>query len=69
MILYTPMVESDVFPNQDNSSNRVIITHQNRPVCVEKNQEGNYQIVQLLSTDPKDYMDPQYQPGAVLSSS
>ncbi|ASK63472.1 hypothetical protein CFK37_15575 [Virgibacillus phasianinus] len=69
MTLYTPMTESEIFPEQNNqNSNRLVINHQNRSVYVEKNKAGNYQIVQLLSTDPKDFMDPEYQPGSILSS-
>lgn len=69
MTLYTPMAESDIFPNQGtNTSARIVTTYQSRSVYVEKNDNGNYQIVKLLSTDPKDFMDPQYQPGAILSS-
>ncbi|MFZ3576660.1 YlzJ-like family protein [Virgibacillus sp. DJP39] len=67
MILYTPMLESDIFPEDTNShSNRSVIIHQNRSVYVEKNKDGKYQILQLLSTDPHDFMNPSYQPGAIL---
>lgn len=69
MILYTPIVESDIFPAQDQkSSNRSVIIHRNKTIFVENNGDGNYKVVQLLSTDPKDFMDPQYQPGSILSS-
>lgn len=67
MILYTPLSESDIFPSQNDKINqRSVITHQNRSVYVEKNEDGNYQVVQLLSTDPKDFMNTQYQPGSIL---
>lgn len=68
MILYTPLAESDIFPNEDNNSNRLVIKHQEKPLYVEKGEDGNYQILQLLSTDPNDFMDPQYQPGSTLPS-
>lgn len=68
MTLYTPMIETDIFPNQvDNNSERTVTTYQNKAVYIEKNEDGNYQIIKLLSTDPKDFMDPQYQPGSILS--
>ena len=69
MTLYTPMIETDIFPNQvDNNSERTVTTYQNKAVYVEKNEDGNYQIIKLLSTDPKDFMDPEYQPGSILSA-
>ncbi|WP_430785835.1 YlzJ-like family protein [Virgibacillus flavescens] len=66
MILYTPLSEADIFPSQNDNSQRSVIIHQNRSVYVEKNEEGNYQVVQLLSTDPEDFMNAQYQPGSIL---
>lgn len=69
MTLYTPIAEFDVFPNQGNNvSERIVATYQSRSVYVEKNDDGNYQIVKLLSTDPKDFMDSNFQPGAILPS-
>lgn len=68
MILYTPLAQSDIFPEDNRNTNRLIVNHQNRPLYVEKNEDGNYQVLQLLSTDPNDFMDPQYQPGSILSA-
>lgn len=68
MILYTPLAESDIFPVDYSNSNRLLISHQDRSLYVEKNKDGDYQILQLLSTDPNDFMNPQYQPGSTLSA-
>ena len=68
MIHYTPLAESDIFPDNNVDSNRLLIKHQNKSVYVERNEDGNYQVVQLLSTNPNDFMDPKYQPGSILSS-
>lgn len=67
MILYTPLAESDIFPDEDSNSNRLVIKRQEKSLYVERSEEGNFQILQLLSTDPNDFMDPQYQPGSILS--
>jgi hypothetical protein len=68
MILYTPLSESDIFPTAENVySNRQCITYEGRTCFVEKNSNGEYQIIQLLSTDPQDYLNQKYTPGTILS--
>lgn len=67
MILYTPLSESDIFPTAENLyTNRQCITYEGRTVFVEKNSSGEYQLVQLLSTDPQDYLNNMYTPGTIL---
>lgn len=68
MILYTPLCETDVFPkNEEDYSNRKCVTHQGKLVYVEKQIDGSYQLLQLMSTDPQDYLDSNYTPGNTLS--
>ncbi|WP_042144727.1 YlzJ-like family protein [Paucisalibacillus sp. EB02] len=68
MILYTPLSESDIFPTAENVyTNRQCVTYDGRTVFVEKNSNGEYQLVQLLSTDPQDYLNDKYIPGSILS--
>lgn len=70
MILYTPLCETDVFPNDDhNYSNRKCVTHQGKLLYVEKTDDGSYQLLQLLSTNPQDYLDANYSPGNTLTLS
>lgn len=70
MILYTPLCETDVFPNEeDNYSNRQCVTHQGKLLYVEKTKDGSYQLLQLLSTDPQDFLDENYSPGNTLTMS
>ena len=67
MILYTPLSESDIFPTTDNTyANRQCVTYEGRTVFVEKNNNGEYQLVQLLSTDPQDYLNDKYTPGSII---
>ncbi|MFD1018241.1 YlzJ-like family protein [Thalassobacillus hwangdonensis] len=64
MILYTPLSEVDIFPpDQEEYQNTIMTQYNQRPVKAMKMGNGNYQIVQLLSTDPQDFMDPDFQPG------
>ncbi|WP_026906176.1 YlzJ-like family protein [Paucisalibacillus globulus] len=67
MILYTPLSETDIFPTADNVyTNRKCITYEGKTVFVEKNNNGEYQLVQLLSTDPQDYLNDMYTPGSII---
>lgn len=61
MILYTPLSHQDVFPNTFESTHEYIQV-QGKTVCVDK-QEESYKIVQLLSTNPVDFLDISFQPG------
>lgn len=69
MILYTPLCETDVFPIEQDYSNRKCVTHQGKLLYVERQADGSYQLLQLLSTDPQDYLDTNYSPGNTLSLS
>ncbi|GGA62589.1 YlzJ-like family protein [Ornithinibacillus halotolerans] len=67
MILYTPLSESDIFPTAENVyTNRECITYNGRTCFVEKNSQGEYQLIQLLSTDPQDYLDENFIPGTII---
>ncbi|HLR14587.1 MAG TPA: YlzJ-like family protein [Bacillota bacterium] len=61
MILYTPLCQEDVFPSTFESTYEYIQV-QGKTICVDK-QEESYKIVQLLSTNPSDFMDTSFQPG------
>ncbi|MFD1037928.1 YlzJ-like family protein [Virgibacillus byunsanensis] len=68
MILYTPLAESDIFPtNQDTFSNRHFISVQGKSMYVEQVEDGSYQLLQLLSTDPKDFLDENFLPGTKIT--
>lgn len=68
MILYTPMSNSDVFPEEkEDSSTRQFVSYQGRLLYVEQTDEGSYELLQLLSTDPQDFLDVTYSPGSKFS--
>lgn len=67
MILYSPLSRDDIFPVDESSfTKRCCVSHQGRTLYVEETSDGNYQLLQLLSTDPNDFMDTTYVPGATF---
>ncbi|MFC2950056.1 YlzJ-like family protein [Virgibacillus sediminis] len=67
MILYTPLSEHEIFPqSEEQFSNRHLLSINGRSLYAERKNDGSYQILQLLSTDPQDYMDENYTPGNII---
>lgn len=68
MILYTPLSESDIFPQStEQFANRECITYEGKMVIAERNTDGSYQMVQLLSTNPQDFLNEKYSPGTTIN--
>jgi hypothetical protein len=68
MILYTPLSQEEIFPQQDGAiANRHCVVFQGKSMYVEQKEDGSYQLLQLLSTDPEDFMNDAYSPGTILS--
>lgn len=65
MILYTPLSQEDIFPDEG-IHNRKFISYQGKTLCVDQLENGTYSLIQLLSTDPKDFLDPTLTPGSIL---
>ncbi|GIO26209.1 YlzJ-like family protein [Ornithinibacillus bavariensis] len=67
MIHYTPLSESDIYPIDEAAyTNRKCVNYEGKTVFVEKNTNGEYQLVQLLSTDPQDYLNEKFTPGTII---
>jgi len=67
MILYTPLSQAEVFPESGSEfENLHCISHEGRLLIAEQNKNGSYRLVQLLSTDPQDFLDPKYTPGEMF---
>jgi len=67
MIHYTPLSEYDVFPvNIDDYGDVQCIPYNGRVIYAGKLQDGTYQIQQLLSTDPQDFLRAEFSPGRIL---
>lgn len=67
MILYTPLSTADIFPEESEDFNSYkFVSFQGKQFYVKETEEGSYQLVQLLSTDPQDYLNDIYTPGNIL---
>lgn len=66
MVLYTPLSQSDIFPEDSSSSNRQCITYQGKTLYVEESKDGSYELLQLMSTDPQDFLNTNFSPGMKL---
>ncbi|MDY0405830.1 YlzJ-like family protein [Virgibacillus sp. 179-BFC.A HS] len=67
MILYTPLAKEDIFPSDLSIyAKRQCINFKNKTLYVEKRNDGTYQLLQLLSTDPNDFLNDQFQPGTII---
>lgn len=65
MILYTPLSAADIFPEEQGIRSELI--NCNGKQFLAKNLDnGTYEIEQLLSTDPHDYLNADYMPGNML---
>lgn len=67
MVLYTPLTHSDIFPSEDTQSSRQFVSYQGRTIYVEELQNGSYELLELMSTDPQDFLDSNYLPGTKLN--
>lgn len=66
MVLYTPVAFEDIFapsPDTQPLSERWI---RGRLCLVRLGKDGMPRLERLISTDPNDYLDPDFQPNAVL---
>jgi hypothetical protein len=67
MILYTPMTYEEVFGQyEEKNIERSYITHQGKMFYVDKHPNGEYRLAQLISSNPEDYLNEDFQPGSQI---
>ncbi|MFZ5633915.1 MAG: YlzJ-like family protein [Bacillota bacterium] len=68
MILWTPMQLELVLEGLEDMCPPEYgqVYHRGVPVLVERTRDGRHKIARLLSTDPADYLKPEYTPGNFL---
>lgn len=72
MILYTVIPPELIFDeepdcnNNNNSHNEVEIKHGSVSLLVEPTAGGQGKVTRVISTDPQDYLKPEWQPGTVM---
>ncbi|CQR71556.1 hypothetical protein SpAn4DRAFT_4061 [Sporomusa ovata] len=57
----------EILLSQEYQPNYEEIEYAGTKMLVEKTADNEYRIVRILSTDPRDYLRNDIQPGAVLS--
>jgi len=67
MILYTPLSETDIFPYEV-TKDCMCIQHGGKTVYAKKLENGSFEVQQLLSTDPQDFLNASYAPGMIFQS-
>ncbi|WP_078391450.1 YlzJ-like family protein [Shouchella patagoniensis] len=69
MILYTSVPYEHVFPTEQNQFDaQKTIPCQAGQLIVEQEGEGAYRIVRLISSNPHDFLKPEYAPGTLLNA-
>ncbi|UOQ47818.1 YlzJ-like family protein [Gracilibacillus caseinilyticus] len=69
MILYTPLSYEDIHVTDADYQQYELITYQARPCYAERLENGDLRLIQLLSTNPSDYLHEQFTPGTIISTS
>lgn len=64
MVHYTPLDYTDIYPVEE--SEQTLISYEGKSLYVKQNERGEMQLVQLLSTDPQDFLNESFSPGTVL---
>ncbi|UFU01089.1 YlzJ-like family protein [Radiobacillus kanasensis] len=69
MILYTPLSQEDIFPEDQKSYlGQEIVQVDGKAVCAKKREDGSYEVIQLLSTNPNDFLVQNFQPGSIFTT-
>ncbi|KAA9025819.1 YlzJ-like family protein [Niallia endozanthoxylica] len=69
MILYTTMPQELVYQTQESEyAKQKVIDFEGIPLLVEMNENHDYRVLQVMSSDPSHYMDNRFCPGAILSN-
>jgi len=67
MIFYTPVPLEQVFEGYDKMElNYREIQIGGATMVIEQISPNEVKIIRLISPDPQDYLNPQYQPGTML---
>lgn len=65
-VLYTIIPVEDIFRGVNDAPTPTLWSYRGRLVYVEEDQFGSGRVVRLVSTDPRDFLDPEFAPGTRL---
>lgn len=66
MVLYTPLSMDDIYPSTTNQHK--VVSYQGKTVLAQETDLQELQLVQLISTDPQDYLSQSFTPGTVIKN-
>lgn len=66
MLLWTIMPEETVLDGYDRPRHYREIVSGGRKLIVERGEDGTTNVVQLLSSNPQDFLMPEFFPGSKL---
>jgi hypothetical protein len=71
-MLYTIIPVESIFESesdsQEDAHDEVEIGRSGACLLVNSLSGGKYKVIRIISTDPQDYLNPQWQPGTIISS-
>jgi hypothetical protein len=64
MILYTPLAIEDIFSEDESEyENHKWVNIGDKVMKVQDLKDGTFEIMQVISTNPNDYLNVDYSPG------
>ena len=68
MILYTTMPQELVFQTPESDfGKQSVVQFGGIPLLVEMDENHDYRVIQIMSTDPTHYLNNECCPGSILS--
>lgn len=69
MILYTTMPQELIYQTDESEyGKQLLIEYQGVPVLVELDENHDYRVIRVMSSDPNVYLNNSLSPGAVLTN-
>lgn len=65
MVHYTPLDPAEIYPTEYSAYK--LINYAGKSVYVQEAEAGQLELIQLISTDPSDYLNPMFTPGTKLT--
>ena len=66
MVLYTPLALEQVLGPPSEGAAEMLVEVDQRPCVVRVGSGGRGRLERQLPTDPRDFLDPRWQPGQVV---
>ncbi|RXI97951.1 hypothetical protein DS745_16500 [Anaerobacillus alkaliphilus] len=67
MILYTPVPQELIYPEEQSAQNQITVEIQEGQLVLEQVSMREFRVVRLLSTDPNAFLNENYTPGKMIS--